>query len=667
MNMARAGKVTRGLRLALFLTPVPACRLAAQTPRDTIPTLEEIVVTADRAPTPYARVASSTTIITGVSLRESGIYFLADALRRVPGVALVPTGSYGGITSLFLRGGESDYTKVLIDGVAVNQAGGGFDFGTLSTDNIERIEIVRGPTSVLYGSDAVTGVVQIFTRQGTGPLRVDAESQAGSFGTWRGQAGVHGGGGQASYSASLSRYRTSGTYPFNSGFASTVGSGALSVHPDPRTDLTLSARIGDNTLHFPTNSAGVPVDSNQQSLQDGTTLGLDFGHRFSDRAEVRVQLASHSQTDVTTNRPDFPADTFGFFDSETQSRNLRQSADLRGLFQMGASVRVAAGVQAEFEQLREFSRSEFNFDTAVVVSADPPFGASRRDIGAYAQSSLDLGARSLVTLGVRLDDNQAFGTHFTARGSLVVALAGALRARGSIGTAFKEPSIRENYANSPFEVGNPDLRPEDATSWEIGLEQGLAGGRVTLAASYFDQRFRHLIQYDPGAMPGAPNYANVAKATSRGIEVVGDMRLTSDISVSASYTWLKTRVVDAGFSTGGGDVFAAGQELIRRPRHSARLDGRVRLLRRMALGLGMSYVGERTDVDFSAFPSQRVRLPDYLTVDLDASVDLLRQRGGQPGVAATIRGENLLDASYQTVVGFRGRRRAILAGARVGL
>lgn len=656
----------RHILLALLVTAGFAAPLAAQA-TDSIPELGEIVVTADRSPTPLGKVVSATTVITGEELRSRGVFFLEDALREVPGGAVVPTGSYGGVSSFFLRGGESDYVKVLIDGVPVNQSGGAFNFGTLSTDNIDRIEVVRGPVSVLYGSDAVTGVVQVFTKRGMGPLRAEVSSQAGSFATWRGLVGVSGGGDEVSYSASLSRYRTDGIYAFNSGYRSTVGSGALTVHPDPKTDVTLSAHTDDNTTHFPTNSAGVPVDSNQQSSETGTTLGLELGRRFSERAELRVFLASHSEVDGSDNQPDFPADTFGFFSSQSQSRFLRRSLDARGILQLTPRVRVTAGGQAEFEDLNEFDRSASNFDTIVTVSSTPPFSASRRDVGAYGQTVVELGKRSLVNVGIRLDDNQGFGTHFTYRAGVVYALPAGLRVRGSIGSAFKEPSIRENYANAPFEVGNPNLKPEQSRSWEVGLEQTLANGTVVLAANYFDQRFRNLIQYDGSAAPGQPTYQNVGAATSRGVEVVVDVRPSRGTALTASYTWLRTRVVDPGFELGAGDVFAAGQPLIRRPEHSARVDGRTRIAERLALGLGVNYVGRRWDVDFTPFPSIRTTLPAYLTVDADASVELLRDRPGQVGVTGMIRAENLLDKNYQTVVGFAGRPRAVLAGLTLGI
>jgi len=655
-------------RRTLALVPVLVLALspsAAAQQRDTVE-LEEIVVTADRTPTPLARVISPITVITGEQLRERGIYFLQDALRQVPGAAVVSTGSYGGTASLFLRGGESDYTKVLIDGVAVNQAGGAFNFGTLSTDNIERIEVVRGPVSVLYGSDAVTGVVNVITRRGAGRLRGDLAAQGGTHGSRLGAGSVSGGSADASYSVGLSRLTTDGTYAFNSGFSSTVASGALSVRPDDRTDITLTARTGDNTFRFPTNSAGVASDSNQRNLQDGTTLGLDLGRRVGTSTEIRVMLASHSQVDGASDGPDFPGDTIGFFGSESQTRTLRRSADVRGILHLAPRARLTLGAQAEFQDLREFSRSEFNFDTAVTVSADPPFAATRRNLGAYTQAVLDIGPRALLNVGLRLDDNQKFGTHLTYRAGAVYALGDGLRARAGIGSAFKEPSIRENYARSPFEVGNPGLEPEESRGWEVGLEQTLLRGMLTLAANYFDQRFRNLIQYNGGAPPGTPTYENVARASSRGVELLADLRLAPRTTVAVSYTYLRTRVEDPGYSTGPGDVFVDGKELIRRPAHSARLDGRFRPADRLGVGLAVNYVGRRADVNFQPFPSVRTSLPAYLLVDADLTLEL-RMPGRAPAVAATLRGENLFDKRYETVVGFPGRGRALFAGLRVGL
>jgi vitamin B12 transporter len=651
MNRIRHLVISSSLILAGLAAATP-CLGHAQVQRDTV-TLKELVVTADRDPTPLGRTVASTTVISGDELRQRGVYFLSDALKQVPGAAIVSQGSYGGLTSLFLRGGESDYTKVLIDGVPVNQAGGAFNFGLLSTDNIERIEIVRGPVSVLYGSDAVTGVVQVFTRRGEGALRTELTGQAGSHGTYAGSASIRGGTGDLSYSASLSRYATDGVYDFNSNFGNTVGSAALTARPDDRTSVTLTARTGDNTLRFPTDFTGAVTDSNQLSRQNSQTLGLDVARRFSERAEVRVQLASHSQVDGSENNPDSPGDA-DFF-SQSQGRTQRRSADARGVFQPSSLARVTIGGQVEVEDLREFS------------TGGAPFAATRNNLGVYGQSVFTPGEATVVNIGLRLEDNEEFGTHLTYRVGAIQAITAGLRVRASLGSSFKEPSLRENYAQGAFEVGNPALDPEQSRSWEVGVEQALAGGRVTLAANYFDQRFTDLIQYLSSGVPGEPTYQNVSKATSRGVEVIGDIRPTSWFALTGSYTYLKTTVADAGAAGGPGTTFEEGKPLVRRPKHSARVDARSRFADRVSVGVSANYLGARDDIDFNVFPSVRRELPAYVALDADASFDIVHQAGGRPGVTATVRAENLFDKEYDTVLGYRGRGRAVFAGFRLGL
>jgi vitamin B12 transporter len=520
--------------LALLLLALPASLTAQEAQRDTV-ALPDLVVTAERTPTPSDRSIASTTVLRGEELREQGIYFVEDALRQVPGAMPVQTGSFGGISSLFLRGGESDYTKVLIDGVAVNQPGGAYNFGTLSVDNIDRIEIVRGPVSVLYGSDAVTGVIQIFTRRGSSGWSADASSQAGSFGTWTGQAGGWFGQGPVAFSGGLSRYTTDGMYQFNSGYAATVGSGALTLRPDARSEATLTVRRDDNTLHFPTDFAGLVVDSNQKSTQEATTLGLDVGRRFSDRVDLRVHLDSRREVTGSQNLPDSPGDSD--FPSDNQGRLLRRSADARANLGIGSRVRLVAGADAVFEDLEEDGTSG-------------SFDSSRHNYGLYHQAIVDLGHRSLVNLGLRLDQNEKFGTHLTVRAGAVYRVSQTLRLRGSLGTSFKEPSLRENYAQSLFERGNPELDPEQARSWEVGVEQDILQGQGSVSATFFDQRFRDLIQYDANAAPDQPTYQNVARAISRGVELIAQLRPVRQLSLRGSYVYLFTRVDDAGFATG---------------------------------------------------------------------------------------------------------------------
>lgn len=647
--------------LATIAVTLPAAA-RAQDARDTVE-LEELVVTADRTPRPLGRVVNPTTVLHGDELRERGILSVAEALRDVPGAMLVPSGSFGSPTSLFLRGGESDYVKVLIDGVPVNQPGGFFDFAHLTTENIERIEVTRGPASVLYGSEAMAGVVQIVTRKGQGAFRGDASFRAGTFGTWNAEGAIFGGTETMSYSAGLSRFGSSGIYAFNNDYRNTTASGALTLRPDSQTDLTLSARTGDLTSEFPTDYTGAAVDRNAFIVQDATTLGLSLGRRVTSRLELRAFLASHTQNDGADDAPDSAADTMGFFRSASQARLKRQSTDLRATFTPTTATRLTLGATAEFQSLREESRSSSNFGFGLGSSAEG-FDATRHSVGVYGQALLDVGPRLVLNLGGRADDNETFGTHFTGRGGAVYRLDMGTRVRGSVGTGFKEPSLRENYAQSAFEVGNPALDPERSLSWELGVERTFWSGDVVVAATWFHQDFRNLIQYDGNVAPGAANYRNVAEASSRGLELEASVRPAPGTTLSASYTWLRTRVEDAGVSTG--PSFAAGKSLLRRPGHGLRLDGRTRVAGRLSIGVAVQYVGERDDVDFRPFPEVRTTLEAYTLVDADLMVELLRAGPGRPGLSGLFRADNLFDADYHTVVGFPGRGRLLQAGVRAG-
>jgi len=206
---------------------LPVAVSAQQTVSDTA-RIAPVVVTATRSPVSADREPASVTVVTGEQLRAEGITTAVDALRAVPGLSLVQTGSYGGATSLFIRGGESKYAKILVDGIPVNDAGGAFDLSTLSIDNLDRIEVVRGPASVLYGSDAMAGVVQLFTRRGAGVAHGDLAARGGGYGSSDLDASVHGGDARLSYSLGAARHATDGFQPFNSRFRQGVGS-ALST------------------------------------------------------------------------------------------------------------------------------------------------------------------------------------------------------------------------------------------------------------------------------------------------------------------------------------------------------------------------------------------------------------------------------------------------------
>jgi vitamin B12 transporter len=654
-------RLSRSLVIASVLALTVSLSTAAQEVQDTT-RLKELVVTGTRMPTPPDAVVSSITTISGEDLRARGLHFVQDALREVPGATVVQVGSFGGVSSLFLRGGESDYVKVLVDGVPVNQSGGGYNWANLTTDNVDRIEVLRGPGSVIYGSDAVTGVVQVFTRRGQGGPTVEGTAEAGTFGSLAGHAAVLGGSERLSYSAAVGRIDTDGTYAFNNDYGNTVLSGSLRADPDSRSDVSLTARFADSRYHFPTDFSGMLADSNQSNADQALSLALDAGRRIGDRYEVRLTGGGSRTDGEFDDRADNTADTVGFaFASHRDSRAERGNLDARLNAFLSPAVTVTTGAQVERETERQSGETTSNFG-GIGTSPDTPFDRGRTTLGYYAQAVADLASGLALNVNARVDDNSGFGTFFTYRAGAAYRLPTRTRIRASLGRAFKAPTFCEQFCDAPFVVGDSTLRPERSTSWEVGVEQAVLDGRVSLWTTYFDQRFRDLIVYDGSAPPGEPTYLNGAAAHARGIESGFTTSLGAGVRATASYTYLMTKATDDGGMPSAS--FAGGEQLIRRPKHSAEVALRARLFDRVGLGGSVTYLGKREDVDFNEFPSRRVELPGYAIVDLAGEVEILRPGAGRAGLAGILRVENLFNQRYDQVVGFPGRSRGFFGGAR---
>ncbi len=642
----------------LAVASVAAWPLEAQT-RDTA-RVRPVVTTATRTPIPERDVPAAVTVITGAQLRALGITSVADALAATPSVMVARNGSFGGLTSLFLRGGQSDYVKVLVDGVPVNDPGGAFDFGSLTTDNIERIEILRGPASVLYGADAVSGVVQIFTRSGTTPPRIDLTARGGSYGTGDASVAVRGGiplqaGAGAGYSLSVSRHQTDGIYRFNNRFTDNVVSGRADFRPDQADSLSLTLRYTDSRYHYPTNSGGQVVDHNAFDAGDGVVLGAAYEHAFSPLASLDVDLTSDGTNGGTTDRPDTAGgdQTLSMDDIQRHAADARlilRDAEGRGNVTLGASLSAAD----------EHSQSQSVYGGVPYTSE---FSAYRRNRAVYAQLLWRRPTPLTAVVGARLDDNQEFGTFATYRAGLNYVTAGGTRLRASVGTAFRAPTFYENFSTG-YVTGNPSLRPEHALSWEGGIDQSLFAGRVTLGATVFSQLFRDLIDYTGGTTACGYSYCNVARARAAGIEYSVTAAPASFLSASFGLTHLQTRVLTAGFDTTSGGLYHLGQPLIRRPTTSWNASLQAASASRGSVDLRWMYVGQRADRDFRSYPALPVTMPAFLRVDVGASYPLARGPDDR-GTTLTLRVENLTNADYQTVFNFLSPGRTVLAGVRV--
>src|SRR5579859_350806 len=617
--------------MVLLASAIVIRSVSAQTPGDTFK-LAPVVVTATGVPTRADQLPVSVTVLKGSDLAARGIRTVSQALRLVPGAAVVETSSFGSQTSLFLRGGESDYAKVLVDGVPQGQPGVGFDYANLTTDDIDRIEVVSGPVSVLYGSDAVTGVVQIFTKTGQGGTQGTVSAHAGTYGSADYALSAGGGNERASWSLSGSRFTSDGSLPVNNHYRNGAMNGRLVVRPEDSTEAALSVRYDDGLYFFPTTYPGAPLSNNQHDLDRGPSVGLDVRHGF--RA-VNVHLFGtwHRDNLQYAIGPNDSTDTFNLpFSSNDWI--TRQSLEGRAEVRLSGSDVLTAGSSFEHQRMEGTTLGQVR---------------TRDDGAVFAELVTGLGRPVGVTLGARMEDNQRFGTFGTYRAGVSYRLSGSTRVLGSLGSAFKEPSLFQNFAQG-FITGNENLKPEHSFSWEGGIEQDLGSG-AAVRATYFDQHFRDQIAYAPGSVP---NYQNINGSTARGVELSLHAPLGAWGTLSAGYTYLATNVVKG--DTTPGSEFQTGHPLIRRPARSATASLSAALPFDGSAGVAVSYVGRRDDIDFNTF--QRVSLPAYGRLDLSAQVPVRLV----PGLSIDTRVDNALNAGYDEVASFRARGRTIVFG-----
>jgi len=649
--------ITDGILLSALLCSAAAPDLGAQARPDSVaPLLPAVSVTATRSEMVTTAQPISTTTFSAADLRASGVTQLADVLRLVPGVAVLPGGSFGAQTGMFVRGGETDYALVLVDGVPLNAPGGFFDFGQLTVDNIERVEVTRGPASILYGSDAVSGVVQIFTTRGAASTQASATVGAGNYGARRAEGTVAGGGDALRWSLGGARHVSAGILPFNNDFTNDVFSGALS-YAQQRWSLGSTLRFTDHEYRYPTDGGGALVDSNTVTTTQRLVTGVDARYLLRPSVALSARATRNRATPRIRDLPDGPADTLGFFGY------LSDATVTRDLLEARTDVTIGAQEWAVIVE-RSVDR-EVSTATSLSEFGDFPgdFTAERRTVAIATQLLGNLGARTTYVIGGRQDDNSAFGIFRTGRAALAHAVTPATSLRASVGNAFKAPTFFENFA-AGFTLGNTALRPERTTSAEVGLSHSALTGRANLGLTYFTQRFRDIIQYTATVPTGSPNFANLAAARADGLELEARWSPARALVLHASYTWLQTEVTDAGADQSASATFVDGDRLLRRPTHLAAAGLRWSPAS-ATIDVSATRIGVRDDRDFRTFPATPVLLPAFTRVDV-AFAQPLPFALSPAALSLTARVENLLNTYYEGVANFRAPGRSVFVGLRVG-
>lgn len=613
-------RLFRPLLLPIVLS-LPVVPIAAQLPQaGTTGVATEVVVTAGAVPEDAVVLGVATTVVDRAAIERSRAGTVADLLRTVPGVDVAQSGGPGGVTSLFLRGANSNSALVLVDGVKVNSPYfGGVDLSSLGTANVERIEVVRGPFSALYGSEALGGVIQVITR------RAGAEGLEGQAHLGLGSASAREGGVNASFrtgnlgvSAGLRRGTIAGDLP-NEFFEGTDLSAALDVQltPDVKTGVTVRRESSRTGIPF----SGATPTPLRATTADTTLVSVPFSLGLGPRTTLEAS-ATYASDSPTYSDPDDP---WGFTFSETQAR--RAGGRLVLSHASGAN-RVSVGTDLERTQVTNEDSYGLQLD-----------GLTTRTWSVFAEDRLSLADdRLAITAGVRRDENDAFGSSTNPRVALSWRVSKAVRVRAAAGSAFRAPSTGELYY--PFS-GNPGLKPEESVSYEAGAEWTLVPG-LALEASVFRSDVTDLIRYDFASQRNV----NVGRARMTGAEAVLSGSLTASTWARASYTWLDTEDRDTGLP------------LLRRPKQRASMTVGGDLGRGASTELTGLWVGERDDVDAATY--LRVTNPAYFR--LDAAVTGPRVLGG---FSPFVRVTNLLDRDYEEVAGYPSPGRRFVAGVDV--
>jgi vitamin B12 transporter len=636
---------------------------SADTPQNLEVVVDPVVVSETRTERRLSQSTGSVHVITRDELEKRHFPYLREVLRDVPGLAVVQTGSRGGTTSLFTRGGESDFTMVMVDGVKMNDPGGGFEFANLTTDNVERIEIVKGPQSALYGSDAIGGVINIITRKGTGPLRVTGEVMGGagrgigsSMVTHQQRLGVSGASERLDFSGEWSRIDHGGTFGLNNRFKNNVFSGSFGFKATEKLQLRSTLRYTDSEFQFPTDfvfgQGYLPVDPNQGNERTLFSFANSATYRLTDWWDHSLQWSHlESRFKFFDLQDTIPTDAFGTFNAN--GTNRRDMVDYHTNFRVndGLFRGTTATAGVEWQQER-FSQSG-GFGTALENT-----NLSRGNMGYYAQVQGVLWDRFFLTPGVRVEDNEFFGTFVNPKvsGAYVHKETGT-KIRGSFGRGIRAPAFTELVGFPGFGIpSNFALRPEKATSWEIGLEQDLLDKRLSGSVTWFHNDFTDLIALSTGLN------TNIQGADTEGLESSLRWRATNELTFSVSHTYLKTEVTEVGAGQSFDGLFTPGARLLRRPEHSGnvRVDYQANTWGVNFTALG---VGDRVDRDFAAAGSPRVRNKAYWRADLAAWYLLGRFEGSE--WRAKLRIENMTNTRYQEAFGFPNPGIFAMAGVEV--
>lgn len=644
-----------------YAATISLCALQVSSAQAQSSPTPDFVVTATRSPLAISQAGSAITVITADEIEQASPKSLADTLRRAPGLSVVESGGPGSTTTVRIRGGESRHTLVLIDGVRVNdptQPGGEFDFASLVPTSIERIEVLRGPQSALYGSDAMGGVINIITRKGRGAPRLEASTEVGSYGSKGARAGISGSTGPLSYAFSLTGYDTAGfsRYGYNIGRIERTRLWPLEADATRRLGAAgrLGITLGDgaelefggfatlNDAQYDAVTGDLPdsPSSAQQRLFQGYSrlTAFSFGGLLRNTLLVSANRNDRDYRDVSS---------FGGLSlRKDQYVGDRLAAEYQGDLKLGSFGLLTFGSRVERESLA--TRTRYLTPFTDFSSLD----ASQTTRSLFALHQISLWENLHLSFGGRIDD-VADGDRFaTWRATAAYEVPGTgTKFRSSIGTGGKAPSLFQKYAQF---YGTPDLRSEDSVGVDAGVDQRLFDDRLTLSLTFFANRFRDLIDFSSNPAdcsvrtPFFGCYVNRNRARTSGIELTANLDLIPQwMGVNITYTHLNA--VD----------LTTGQQLPRRPEDEARVGFVFTPMRNLSIEPTIILVGQRySGFDETVISNREVKLAPYARLDVYADYKI------NDTFSVFARAENLTNAHYQEVFNYGTAGRSFYGGLK---
>jgi vitamin B12 transporter len=609
---------------------------------------EEIVVTATRSESDPSRVAESVSIITGEQARESQKLALSDLLTTVPGVTVSRTGGLGKQTSLFIRGAESEQTLVLIDGVKLNDPsspGGGYDFADLMVHDIDRIEVLRGAQSALWGSQAIGGVVSIITPMPTGPFAAASSVEYGSFGTGEATTQAQAGNEQLAWRVGGSYLTTDGISAFAEDLGGREEDGYRRVAANMRAlwyiNDAVTAEVRSYWWRGRSDIDGFPppnfalADTPEYSITREWVnyAGINI-NSLGGKLKHRLGVA---HTDIERENRDPYLSVPTTFDAAGRHTRL----EYQGTLQVTDGLSTVFGIE----------REESRFSTASPSEFDPNPVPLRNELtltSAYGLVQFSPVKPLTLTAGLRYDDHETFGTNTTAQAGAAWSVTPSTLLRASYGEGFKAPTLYQLFS----EFGTPSLSPEESEDWDLSVEQRLSES-VVVSATYFDRDTNNMIDFVSCFGSSLPQcafqpfgfYENVAQTQADGVELSLTAQATESLRFDVNYTHLNAENATPGAN--------AGKDLRRRPSESANVEVRYQWSIPLTTSVAAQYMGRSLeDV------ANNVELDSYVLVDVRASYEV------SPGWEIYGRVENLLDEEYETARRYGSPGRGVYAGFR---